>query len=207
MAKRVQALDPPVTLRHEPPRTAPAPPDRQGALLRRFLAVLDREGMASIEEYGDMLKWALPSRDGTCRYFHAYDPSFCSFRDDFRGTVHYHGGAIRGTVLLGALDHHTYDATPDEAGERAFDGERFRLTRHMDRHPAGTAYMLAPFVPHWPVPTEATVTYFEEDDNGVMGDLVDPVDADHDEHVWDQARADAFLPRLRALVQERLDAL
>ncbi len=163
--------------------------------------------MASIDEYGDMLKWGLPSRDGFCRYFHAYHPGFCSFEDKFRGTIHYHGGEIRGTVLMGHMDHGVYEATPDPEGDRFLDGRAYRLTRHARPQPEGTAYTLGAWVPHWPRPTQITVTYFEEEDNGEMGDLLEPAGVCTDEFHWEQEDAEAFLPSLIRLVEAKLAEL
>ena len=196
-----------VRLRHAPPTARSATAQRQVALLHEFQDILARDGMADMEEYGDMLKWALPSRDGWCRYFHAYDPSFCSFSDAFRGTVHDHGGTIRGTVLIGHIRHQTYEATPDADGDRVWAGQPVTLQRHAQDQPEGTEYELAPHVAHWPVPTTLTVTYFEEEDNGVMGELVDPIDGVHDEQPWTQETADAWSPTLRAAIEARLAAL
>ena len=63
-------------------------------------------------------------------------------------------------------------------------------------------------VPHWLKPTRLTLTSFEEEDNGEMGDLVNPGDGvGIDEHRWTQAQADALLPVLLAMIDEKLAAL
>lgn len=176
-------------------------------LLQTFRDTLDAQGMASMDQYGDMLNWALPRRDGMSRSLHVFHPGFCSFSDQHRGTVHYHGGTIRGTILVGAVEHAVYDATSDPGGDRTLGDTRYRLDRHVRTQQEGTQYTLAPFVPHWLWPTELTLTYFEEEDNGELGDLVDPVGADHDDHVWEQADADALLPDLYAAIDARLERL
>lgn len=185
----------------------PADPERHASLLREFRDLLTRDGMADMEEYGDMLKWGLPSRDGWCRYFHVFDPGFCSFSDQFFGTIHFHGGVIRGTVLLGKMEHSVYEATAHEDGDRFHDETAYTLTQHPRLQPAGTEYALQPFVPHWTKPTTLSLTYFEEEDNGVMGDLVNPATKETDEHAWEQADADALVPRLLALIDEALATL
>ncbi len=195
-------------LRFEPLVEQQAPGAQVAELLQRFRDVLGREGMASMDEYGDMLKWALPSQgDGWCRYFHVFDPGFCSFSDAFRGTVHYHGGEIRGTVLLGEMQHDIYEAVPDANGDRFLGDQPYSLTRHSRIQPEGTAYRLPAMVPHWVRPRALTLTYFEEQDNDVMGDLLNPASDETDEHVWEQPDADALVPRLSALIDERLAAL
>lgn len=151
-----------------------------------------------------MLKWALPTREGMCRYFHVFDSGFCSFSDAFRGTIHYHGGEIRGTVLVGRMEHSVYDAVQDPDGDRFLAGQAYTLARHTRVQGAGSSYVLPAMVPHWTVPTEVSVTYFEEEDNGVMGDLLEPRDVGPDEHVWSQAQADALLPVLLRAIDERL---
>ncbi|MEK6975553.1 MAG: hypothetical protein AABY18_04330 [Candidatus Thermoplasmatota archaeon] len=183
-------------------------PARMVELLRECKAVLLDRGMADMEEYGDMLKWGLPRRDGKVRSMHVYHPDWCSWSDRFRGTIHYHGGAIRGTILLGEFDHGIYEATLDPAGDRFHLGQRYKLTRHARIQSAGTSYELPAMVPHWPRPTTLTMTSFEEEDNGEMGDLVNPDDEiGIDEHRWTQEQADALLPELLALIDAKLAAL
>lgn len=193
-------------LRHIPLRESIAPIARQVELLQ-----LAREtiagGMASIDEYGDMLKWGLQTKNGFCRYVHVFHPGFCSFSDQFFGTIHYHGGIIRGTVLAGELEHYTYDPVQDAAGDRFHDDTSYRLSKHTHVQPSGTHYELAPFVPHWLAPTGLTVTYFEEEDNGVMGELVNPATKETDEYLWEQADADARMDEILALIDARLRAL
>lgn len=177
------------------------------AMLLECKAVLLDRGMADMEEYGDMLKWGLPRRGGKVRSMHVYHPDWCSWSDRFRGTIHYHGGAIRGTILLGELDHGIYASRKDPAGDRFHLGERYTLTRHARLQPAGTTYDLPAMVPHWPRPTQLTMTSFEEEDNGEMGDLVNPDDdVGIDDHKWTQAQADALLPVLLAMIDEKLAA-
>ena len=185
----------------------PTPPAETAALLSEFKATLHQRGMASMEEFGDMLDWPLPRKRGMSRHFHVFHPDMCSFDDTYRGTVHYHGGAIRGTVLAGGIVHDTYEATPDAAGDRHHDGSTYRLRAHRTTHAAGTTYQLPAFVPHWIRPTQLTLTYFEEEDNGTLGDLLEPRAADHDDHRWTQAEAEALVPTLLALVDRRLGAL
>lgn len=196
-------------LTFHPLREQQAAPERLVELLQECKAVLLDRGMADMEEYGDMLKWGLP-RDagGKCRSMHVYHPDWCSWSDKFRGTIHYHGGAIRGTVLLGELEHGIYEAKPDLAGDRFHNGETYSLTRHARMQGAGTTYDLPAMVPHWPRPTRLTLTSFEEEDNGEMGDLVNPAaEVDIDEHKWTQAQADALLPVLLAIIDGKLATL
>ena len=54
--------------------------------------------------------------------------------------------------------------------------------------------------PHWIKPTALTITYFEEEDNGALGDLINPASEEIDAHRWTQADADALLPELIALI-------
>ncbi|MEA3143555.1 MAG: hypothetical protein QOG31_879 [Thermoplasmata archaeon] len=179
-------------------------------LLQECKAVLLDRGMADMEEYGDMLKWGLPRKgDGAqCRSMHVYHPDWCSFSDRFRGTIHYHGGAIRGTLLLGQFEHSTYEARRDPAGDRFHEGEAYTLIRHTSVQGAGTTYELPSMVPHWLRPTQLTMTSFEEDDNGLMGDLVNPgEEVGLDEHRWTQAQADALLPVLLKMIDDRLAQL
>ncbi len=184
-----------------------APPGRLVELLQAFKTVLATDGMASMDEYGDMLKWALPGKDGICRYFHVFHPDYCSFGDQFFGTIHYHGGWIRGTVLLGHMEHYTYAAKPTPDGDRFLAGQSYQLTKHTHQQGAGTSYELPAMVPHWLKPTELTLTYFEEEDNERMGDLVNPATTTTDEHVWEQEHADALLPGLLTLIQEHVARL
>ncbi len=186
---------------------SPVPPQRQAELLQEFLNLLDRDGMADMDEYGDMLKWALPSRDGWCRYFHAYHESFCSWDDRFYGTIHDHGGIIRGTILMGAIDHGIYHATANPEGTHTHKGQRYDVERRASLQSAGIQYELAPRVAHWPKPKGWTVTYFEEEDNGEMGDLVHMDTEETDTFTWEQEDADRRLPELRNLVAKQLSAL
>src|SRR5687767_15476623 len=128
------------TLAFHPLREHQAAPARLAELLLEAKAVLLDRGMAFMDEYGDMLKWGLPRRDGKCRSIHVYHPGWCSFSDKFRGTIHYHGGEIRGTLLLGQMEHSIYDAKPDPQGSRFHLGQPYRLTRHTRLQSAGTAY-------------------------------------------------------------------
>lgn len=194
----------PTMLRFSSPEEHSVPIERHQALLSEFREVLLDRGMASMDEYGDMLKWGLPGRDGMCRYFHVYHPGYCSFSDAFRGTIHYHGGEIRGTILLGVMEHDTYEATASVDGDRWLAGTRYSLRRHAVVQRAGTAYRLPAFVPHWLRPLDLTVTYFEEEDNDVMGDLLEPEGEETDEHFWTQADAEALLPGLVASIDAML---
>lgn len=194
-------------LAFHPLKETQAPPQRLAQLLEEFQHIIARDGMADMDEYGDMLKWALPSREGWCRYFHAYHESFCSWNDRFYGTIHDHGGVIRGTVLLGAIDHGIYQATPNPDGTHSHRGQRYDLKRHKSHQQEGTEYELAPHVAHWPIPRGWTVTYFEEEDNGEMGDLVVRDGAETDAFAWEQEHADRRLPELQAAVTRRLAEL
>ncbi|MFA5943727.1 MAG: hypothetical protein WC876_04585 [Candidatus Thermoplasmatota archaeon] len=187
-------------------QTAPA---RLAELLLEAKAVLLDRGMADMEEYGDMLKWGLPRKgdDKKCRSMHVYHPDWCSFSDQFRGTIHYHGGAIRGTLLLGGFEHSIYEAKPDPDGDRFHLGQPYRLTKHTRLQGAGTTYDLPAMVPHWLKPTKLTLTSFEEEDNGEMGDLVNPASEEIDDHKWTQEQADALLPELLALIDAKLTSL
>lgn len=180
---------------------------RMVQLLQEFRTVLQTDGMADMDEYGDMLKWALPGRDGWCRYFHVYHPGYCSWDDRFYGTVHTHGGTIQGTILAGAMDHFTYDATRDPDGDRSYDGDRYTLVKHTAHQPAGTRYRLPAHVPHWLEPKTLTITYFEEEDNGAMGELVNRDTKETDTFLWEQADADRLMPDLLALIDERSERL
>ncbi len=184
-----------------------APPARIFELLQEFKAVLQDQGMASMDEYGDMLKWALPGKDGMCRYFHVFHPGYCSFSDQFFGTIHYHGGEIRGTVLLGHMEHYTYEAELDVEGDRFLADQAYTLTKHTSQQGVGTSYVLPALVPHWLKPTELTLTYFEEEDNGEMGDLVNPASDATDEFLMEQEDAEALLPELVAKIDAQLAAL
>lgn len=195
-------------LAFHPLREHQAAPARLAELLQEAKAVLLDRGMASMEEYGDMLKWGLPRKGGKCRSMHVYHPDWCSFSDRFRGTIHYHGGAIRGTLLLGQFEHSIYEAKPDPAGDRFHLGQPYKLTKHSRLQSAGTSYDLPAMVPHWLRPTRLTLTSFEEEDNGEMGDLVNPSDdVGIDDHRWTQEQADALLPDLLRLIDERLASL
>lgn len=209
MAMRAQrdtpAAGPP--LEFHPLREHQATPARLAELLLEAKAVLLDRGMASMEEYGDMLKWGLPRKDGKCRSMHVYHPDWCSFSDSFRGTIHYHGGAIRGTLLLGQFEHAIYEAKPDPNGDRFHLGQPYKLTRHTRLQSAGSTYDLPAMVPHWLRPTQLTLTSFEEADNGEMGDLVNPAAGEIDDHLWTQEQADALLPELLALIDDKLAAL
>ncbi len=192
-------------LAFHPLREHQASPSRLSEMLLESKAVLLDRGMASMEEYGDMLKWGLPRREGKVRSMHVYHPDWCSFSDRFRGTIHYHGGAIRGTLLLGQFQHSIYEAKRDPQGDRFHEGQPYKLTRHTRVQEAGTTYDLPAMVPHWLKPTQLTLTSFQEDDNGIMGDLVNPDDqVGIDEHRWTQEQADALLPVLLRLIDEKL---
>jgi hypothetical protein len=210
MAPRAVEMRVPRPLAFHPLREHQAPAVQLAELLQECKAVLLDRGMADMEEYGDMLKWGLPRKgDGTqCRSMHVYHPDWCSFSDRFRGTIHYHGGAIRGTLLLGQFEHSIYEARRDPAGDRFHEGEAYTLTRHTSVQGAGTTYELPAMVPHWLRPTQLTMTSFEEDDNGLMGDLVNPgEEVGLDEHRWTQAQADALLPVLLKMIDDRLAQL
>lgn len=195
-------------LAFHPLRETQAAPERLAEMLLECKAVLLDRGMADMEEYGDMLKWGLPRRGGKCRSMHVYHPDWCSFSDRFRGTIHYHGGAIRGTLLLGQFEHSIYETRRDPAGDRFHEGEAYTLTRHTRVQGAGTTYELPAMVPHWLRPTRLTMTSFQEEDNGLMGDLVNPGDdVGLDEHRWTQAQADALLPVLLGMIDAKLAEL
>ncbi|MGB0653120.1 MAG: hypothetical protein ACPGQL_07945 [Thermoplasmatota archaeon] len=194
-------------LRFDVPQENATPAERQRELLLLARATLAEQGMADMEEYGDMLKWGLPKEAGRCRNLHVFHPDWCSFGDQYRGTIHYHPGEIRGTILLGGLWHDTYEATPDPDGDRHLAGQTYSLTRHTRHQPVGTSYSLSSHVPHWIRPTALTLTYFEEEDNGEMGDLLEPATDETDEHTWSQADAEALMPVLLAAIDARLASL
>lgn len=189
-------------LRHEKASSA-----RLVQLLTEAREVFLERGMASMDEYGDMLQWGLPRVDGVWRKFHVFHPDWCSFDDRFWGTVHYHTGWIRGTILAGHLEHYTYEATRDAAGERFYKGEAYRLTRHTHQQPAGTVYELPGMVPHWIKPKALTITFFEEQETAEMADLVNPASEETDEHRWTQEQAEALMPEVLALIDRRLAEL
>lgn len=194
-------------LEFHPLRQEEASPARQSQLLQEARSVLQTRGMASMDQYGDMLQWGLARKDGAWHKMHVYHPDWCSFDDRFRGTIHYHGGWIRGTILLGHMEHFTYRAERDPAGDRFYQGEAYRLTKHTHQQPAGTKYHLPAMVPHWIKPTALTLTYFEEQDTDVVSDLVEPATDELDEHRWTQEQADALLPELLALIEAKLAKL
>ncbi|HUR68666.1 MAG TPA: hypothetical protein VM370_05415 [Candidatus Thermoplasmatota archaeon] len=189
-------------LRHE--RASPA---RLAELLEEFKSLLHRKGMASMDEYGDMLQWGVAREGGAWRKFHAFHPDWCSFDDRYWGTIHYHAGWIRGTILAGHLEHNTYEAAPDPAGDRFYQGQPHRLTKHTAQQPQGTVYTLPAMVPHWIKPKALTLTFFEEEDNGQLGDLINPVSEETDDHRWTQEQAEALLPEIVALIDARLSSL
>ncbi len=197
----------PTMLEFHPLQERAASTARLLELLQDAKALLQQEGMASMDEYGDMLKWGLPKRDGSCRNIHVFHPDWCTFSDCYKGTIHYHGGAIRGTILLGAMDHFTYEATPDAEGDRFLGDQPYRLKRHERHQQAGTEYALPAMVPHWLKPTELTLTYFEEDDTERMGDLLNPADKGPDNHTWTQEQADALLPVLLERIERQIQDL
>lgn len=194
-------------LEFHPIRHEQASPARVASLLTEFKAVLEKRGMASMDEYGDMLQWGVAREGGAWRKFHVFHPDWCSFDDRYWGTIHYHAGWIRGTILAGHMEHFTYRAEADPAGDRFYRGEPYRLTRHAHQQPAGTVYTLPAMVPHWVRPTEITLTFFEEEDNGQLGDLVNPLSEETDEHRWTQEDADALLPQILAIIDDRLAKL
>ncbi len=194
-------------LEFHPLQERQAAPARVVQLLEEFRTVLRERGMASMEEYGDMLQWGLPRRDDTWCKFHVFHPDWCSFDDRFWGTIHYHAGWIRGTVLAGHLEHYTYRAERDAAGDRFFRGEAYRLTKHTNQQPAGTLYQLPAMVPHWIKPKRLTITFFEEQVTDEMADLVNPATEEIDEHGWTQSQADALVPELSALIDHRIESL
>jgi len=184
-----------------------ASPERLTSLLLEAKSVLQTRGMASMDEYGDMLQWGLSREGGVWRKLHAFHPDWCSFDDRFWGTIHYHAGWIRGTVLAGHLEHYTYRAKADPAGDRFYRGQAYRLTKHTHQQPAGTVYELPAMVPHWIKPTKLTITFFEEQETAEMADLVNPASEETDEHRWTQEQANALLPQLLDLIDARLASL
>ncbi len=195
-------------LEFHPVQERQVPRKRLAELLQQAKAVLQDQGMASMDEYGDMLKWPLPRGDDAWRNIHVFHPDWCSYSDAYWGTIHYHGGWIRGTVLAGHVKHYTYQAIEDpDGGDRFLDGKAYTLTRHTHEHAAGTEYTLPGMVPHWLKPTCLTLTYFEEEVSARVADLVNPASEEIDEHTWTQGQAEALLPELLALIDERLTGL
>lgn len=195
-------------LEFHPPQERQVPRKRLAELLQHAKTVLQDQGMASMDEYGDMLKWPLPRSDDAWRNIHVFHPDWCSYSDAYWGTIHYHGGWIRGTVLAGHVKHYTYRAVEDPGGgDRFLDGKAYTLTKHTHEHGAGTAYELPGMVPHWLEPTCLTLTYFEEEVTGQVADLINPASEEIDDHTWTQEQADALLPELIALIDERIAGL
>lgn len=194
-------------LEFHPLKQKQASPERLTQLLQEFKTVLQTRGMASMDEYGDMLQWGVARENGAWQKFHVYHPDWCSFDDKYWGTIHYHAGWIRGTILAGHMEHYTYRAEADPAGDRFYQGQAYRLTKHTHQQPAGTAYELPGMVPHWIKPTRLTMTFFEEQDVGAVADLVNPASEEIDEHTWTQAQADALLPEIFDLIDARLASL
>lgn len=194
-------------LEFHPLKQSQASPARLAELLHLAKDVIQKRGMASMDQYGDMLQWAHTKENGVWRKVHVFHPDWCSFDDRFWGTIHYHTGWIRGTVLAGHMEHYTYEATPDPGGDRFHRGQAYRLAKHTHQHPAGTTYELPAMVPHWIKPTTLTLTYFEELDTDEPADLVNPASEEIDEHHWTQEQADALMPELLALIDARLARL
>lgn len=189
------------------PRETPMTDARRLELLTLAHDTLQSHGMADMDEYGDMLKWGLPKQDGSCRNIHVFHPDWCSFGDQFRGTIHYHPGEIRGSVLLGEMEHYTYEPLASEDGDRFLQGTAYRLKRHTHVQSAGIEYTLRSHVPHWLKPTSLTLTYFEEDDTEEMGDLLNPASEETDVHTWEQADAEQLLPVLLQLMEAEIESL
>ena len=194
-------------LEFHPIKHETAPAARLVELLQLARTVLQERGMASMDEYGDLLQWPLPREDDVWRKIHVFHPDWCSWDDRYWGTIHYHAGWIRGTILAGHLEHSTYRADPDPAGDRYYRGQAYRLTKHTHQQPAGTTYELPAMVPHWVKPTALTITYFEEQVTAETSDLVNPATEELDEHTWTQEQADALLPELLELIDARIAAL
>lgn len=194
-------------LEFHPMKQQQASPAHLVPRLEAARAVIAERGMASMDEYGDMLQWGVEQKEGAWHKVHVYHPDWCSFSDRFAGTVHYHTGRIRGTVLAGHMEHYTYEAVRHPEGDRFYRDEAYGLTRHTHQQGAGTAYELPAMVPHWLKPTALTITYFEEQVTDEAADLVDPAHKETDEHTWTQAQADALLPEVLAVLDARLDAL
>lgn len=184
-----------------------ASPARIVELLQEAKTILQEQGMASMDEYGDMLQWSLRREDGTWPKLHVYHPGWCSFDDRFWGTIHYHAGWIRGTVLAGHVEHYTYRAEEDPEGDRFHRSQAYTLTKHTHQQPAGTVYELPAMVPHWLKPTELTMTYFEEQVTDEMAELVNPATEELDDHRWTQDQADALLPEILELIDEQVERL
>lgn len=194
-------------LEFHPLKVEQASPARLAALLQEAKTVLLKRGMASMDQYGDMLQWGLGRVDGAWRKMHVYHPDWCSWDDRFYGTIHYHAGRIRGTILLGHLEHYTYRAEAHPEGDRFHRDQAYRLTKHTHQQPAGITYELPAMVPHWLKPTALTLTYFEEQDTDEPADLVNPASEEIDEHRWTQEQADALLPELLAMIDARIASL
>lgn len=194
-------------LEFHPLKQHEATPARLIPLLEQARTVLQTRGMASMDQYGDMLQWGLAREDGAWQKMHVYHPDWCSFDDRFWGTIHFHGGWIRGTILAGHMEHYTYEAEARPDGDRFFQGQAYRLTKHTHQQPAGTTYELPGLVPHWIKPTKLTITYFEEQDTDIVADLVNPASEELDDHRWTQEQADALMPELLALIDARLAEL
>lgn len=197
----------PLMLEYHPLQVEQVAPSRVAKLLQEFQQILAEQGMASIDEYGDMLRWTLPTKDGFTRYFHVFHPGFCSYEDTHYGTVHFHGGIIRGILLAGEMDHWTYEATVDENGPRSYDGVRYALKRHEVQQKPGDQYTLQPHVPHWVVPRGLAITYFEEEDNGELGDLVNLDTQVTDNFGMEQEDVEAMRGAVERLVVEQLEAI
>lgn len=195
-------------LEFHPLKMQQASPARLTELLQLAKTHLLERGMASMDEYGDMLQWGLPKTDdGPWRKLHVYHPDWCSWSDAFYGTIHYHSGVIRGTVLVGHMEHYTYSSVETPDGDRFHQGRAYKLTKHTHQQPAGIAYELPAMVPHWLKPTKLTMTYFEEQVSDQAADLVNPASEEIDDHKWTQAQADALLPELLSLIDARLAEL
>jgi hypothetical protein len=182
-------------------------PQRHLELLLECKAVLESDGMADMDEYGDMLKWGLPKKEGWTRNIHAFHPGMSDFSDQFYGTIHFHGGEIRGNILLGGMEHSIYRAEPHDEGDRFLEEKRFKLHEAMVIQNAGTTYSLSARVPHWIKPTGLTLTYFEEEDTEEMGDLINPATEETGEFRWEQEDADAALPELLGLINAEIAKL
>ena len=194
-------------LEFHPIKQTAASPARLAALLQEAKSVLQTRGMASMDEYGDMLQWGVSRDDGVWRKFHVFHPDWCSFDDRFWGTIHFHAGWIRGTLLAGSMEHYTYRAEARPDGDRFLQGQAYRLTRHTDVHTEGTVYELPAKVPHWIKPTALTLTYFEEQDVAEVSDLINPASEETDDHRWTQEQANALLPEIVDLIDARLACL
>lgn len=160
------------------PTAKPLPQKDHIKLLKHAYKILKKSDW-KYQEFVDMYEFKTPKTNkvkGHFEVFHVFSTQMAHMYNNPNDTIHHHLNTITSNVLLGNLEHITFERTESTKKDATHNyglwGKYFQLTPHQNHHKEGTAYQLEKQIPHYPKPASPIViTHFtESDDNSGESD-------------------------------------